>query len=207
MDFGRKRNVHDRPARRLRRGFTLIEVLVVVVIAAITATIALPGFVRSMRGAQLRTASRTVIMAHKYARSAAVLRQVPMAVLLDSVAREVEIVALEPAAGGADRSRFLDTRATRAVDAVVGGDQAMEVDAPSPSIQSELVRFLGRDIVIDQFRSERGGQEFEGVYWITYHPNGMSDGFDLVLTDGSTRAAHIRSDSISGRVEARFDRF
>ncbi|MCB1102256.1 MAG: prepilin-type N-terminal cleavage/methylation domain-containing protein, partial [Kiritimatiellae bacterium] len=42
------------------RGFTLIEILVVIVIAAITAAIAIPGFVRITSGAELRTATRTL---------------------------------------------------------------------------------------------------------------------------------------------------
>ena len=55
-------------------GFTLIEILVVVVIAALTAAVAIPGFVKISRGAQLRTSSRTIVMAHKYTRRTSVLR-------------------------------------------------------------------------------------------------------------------------------------
>ncbi|HMO49503.1 MAG TPA: prepilin-type N-terminal cleavage/methylation domain-containing protein [Kiritimatiellia bacterium] len=188
-----------------RRGFTLIEILIVVVIAALAATIALPGFVRTMRGSQLRTASRTVLMAHKYARSTAVLRQVPMAILLDSVDSELEIIALTPAAGSDARGKFLDSRGSRAADTVLGAGGGEE--AEKPAIQSELVRKLGRDVRIEAFRSERGGQEFQGVYWINYHPNGMSDGFEVVLTDKNNRLVSITSDAISGRVDAKFGNF
>lgn len=196
-----RQNTEDIPARRTsRRGFTLIEILIVVVIAAMAAGIALPGFVRTMRGSQLRTASRTVLMAHKYARSTSVLKQVPMAILLDSVASEVEIVSLSPAAGAEARSRFLDSRAE---DQGPGAGE----DAEAPAVETELVRTLGREVKIEEFRSERGGQEYEGVYWINYHPNGMSDGFELVLTDKNNRSVKIASDPISGKVEATFDRF
>ena len=188
--------------RKSRRGFTLIEILIVVVIAALAATIALPGFVRAMKGSQLRTASRTILMGHKFARSTAVLRQVPMAMLLDSNKGEIEIITIKSPASSDTRSKFLDSRGTRETDAMLGSDQPSE----APTIETELVRSLGRDIKIEAFRSERGGQEFQGVYWINYHPNGMSDGFEIVISDGAN-TAEITSDAISGRVESKFGEF
>ncbi len=197
------RNPNSEPRKPLFRrcGFTLIEILIVVVIAALAATIALPGFVRAMRGSELRTASRTVLMAHKYARSTSVLRQVPMAILLDKNNRELEIITVAAPPGADARSKFLDDRTARSAGLATGDDQAV------PTIQTELVRKLGKEIEVALFKSERGGQEFQGVYWINYHPNGMSDGFELVLTDGHNRKVEIASDAISGRVEAEFDRF
>jgi len=193
------------PSRASRRGFTLIEILVVIVIMALAAGIALPGFVRSMKGAQLRTASRTVLMAHKYARSTSVLRQVPMALLLDKEASELEIIELKSPPGAEARDKFLDSRQSRASDAVLGTEAPVEEAAPT--ITTELVRKLGREVKIESFVSELGGQEFRGVYWILYHPNGMSDGFELVLSDKSSRKVTIISDAISGKVEAEFDSF
>ncbi len=195
------------PAPGNRRGFTLIEILVVVVIAALVAGIALPGFVRSMRGAQLRTASRTVLMSHKYARSTAVLRQVPMAVLLDSEAHELEIIELKSPPGVAERDKFLDSRENRDVDQALGTVAEEEEGVAPPTITTEVVRKLGREVKVDQFRSERGGQESRGVYWIMYYPNGMSDGFEVVLSDGSDRKVTITSDAISGKVETKFSAF
>jgi len=188
-----------------RRGFTLIEILIVVVIAALAATIALPGFVRSMRGAELRTAARTVLMAHKYARSTAVVRQVQMAILIDRESSMLEIVAISGGAGSDDRDKFLDARKSRDVDSVLGTDGG-EVEA-APTIGTELVRKLGREVKIDAFRSENGGQEAKGVYWIMYFPNGMSDGFQLTLSDGKNRSVAIECDPISGKTEAKFSRF
>lgn len=196
------------PARRQRRGFTLIEILVVVVIAALMAGIALPGFVRSMRGAELRTATRSVLMAHKYARSTAVLRQTPMAMLLDRERRELEIIELKSPPGADERDKFLDGRQTRDVDAALGTDTAAPAEGePAPTISTELVRKLGREVRIDSFRSERGGQEYDGVFWIMYYPNGMSDGFELELTDNGSRRVVITSDAISGKVETDFGNF
>ncbi len=208
MRNGRTTNIEPPGKRRGRRGFTLIEMLVVVVIAALVAGIALPGFVRSMRGAQLRTASRSVLMAHKYARSTAVLRQVQMGLLIDKVAREIEIIEIKSAPRADERDKFLNARQNRDVESALGtGAPQPSDDEPPPTITSEVVRRLGRDVDIEQFQSERGGQEFEGVYWIMYYPNGMSDGFKLVLGDADNRKVTITSDAISGKVEAEFEKF
>lgn len=190
-----------------RRGFTMIEILVVVVIAALVAAIALPGFVRSMRGAQLRTASRTVLMSHKYARSTAVLRQVPMAILIDKEHSELEIIEMRSASGSSERDKFLDARQNRDVDAALGAAAPAEEQKAAPAITTDVFRELGRDVKIESFQSERGGQEYRGVFWIMYHPNGMSDGFELELSDGSNRRATITSDAISGKVAAKFSDF
>lgn len=198
------------PGAGSRRGFSLIEMLVVVVIVALISSIALPGFVRSMKGAELRTAARTVLMAHKYARSTAVLRQTQMAVLIDRESMELEVIMLADTAAADDRDKFLELRTTRDVDSALGADKAAaapEPDAPPPQITSELVRKLGREISVESFRSELGGQEYEGVYWILYYPNGMSDGFELVLSDKGSRRVEVKSDPISGKTNAEFENF
>lgn len=184
------------------RGFTLIEILIVVVIIALTSSIALPGFVRTMQGAQLRTASRTVLMGHKYARSTAVLRQAQLAMLLDKETLELEIVVMKEA--NADRDKFLDSRSSRDMDSMLGAE---EEESDVSAIDTELVRSLGKEVKISSFQSEHGGQEYGGVYWIMYYPNGMSDGFELVLADKNNRSVEISSDPVSGKVEAEFSKF
>lgn len=187
-----------------RGGYTLIEILVVMVIAALTATIALPGFIRATSGSQLRSASRTVVMAHKYARSTAVLRQTPMALLFDRVGGEVEVVSMVDRSALAGRDRFLDTRTRRTADALIGGDT---VEETASDISSELVRRLGRDVSITGFTSTREDQFLEGYHWVTYYPNGMSDGFELRLEDKAQRSVTITAEPISGAVEAEFSRW
>jgi len=84
----------------LKRAFTLIEVLLVVAIIGVVTAVTTPYFVRSIRGNRLRVAARTVVMAGRYARSMAVLRQEELAVRFDLGAPSVSV--------GGELSRALD---------------------------------------------------------------------------------------------------
>ena len=66
------------------RGFTAYELLVVVGLAALLATLAVPGFGSLRRAAGLSAATNQLIWALHFARSSAVLRGVPAAVCLSA---------------------------------------------------------------------------------------------------------------------------
>lgn len=187
-------------------GFTLIEILLVVVITAITSVMALAAFSTGFQSAQLRTASKAVVMSHKYARSMAVLDQKQMMLVVDTKARQLEIASLAGLTGEQDRDKFLDSRTARAADQLIDGREAAAepaegASAPSAPIASDFVRELPKDIQIESVQSLREGQVQEGVYWILYYPNGMSDGFTITLVDKSGKRAKVTVDPISGTPE------
>ncbi len=187
-------------------GFTLIEILLVVVITAITSVMALAAFSMGFQSAQLRTASKAVVMSHKYARSMAVLDQKQMMLVVDTKARQLEVASLAGLTGESDRDKFLDSRTTRAADQLIEGQKAPAdggegAAAASAPIASDFVRELPRDIQIESVESVHEGQVEGGVYWILYYPNGMSDGFSLTLVDKSGKRAKVTVDPISGTPE------
>jgi prepilin-type N-terminal cleavage/methylation domain-containing protein len=190
-----------------RSGVTLIELLLVVAIFLIMASVSVPYFTRSFQSTQLRTACREVVSTHKYARSMAVLNQKQMALLVDTRGRELEIVSVTGPGGGSAQEKFLDSRSRRAVDQVVGsgGSAKPAADAPKPTIASDVVRPFPRDIRIQSFKTSREDQSFEGVYWITYYPNGMSDGFEVTLSDKDDKRATVRVEPISGGTKVEYE--
>ena len=192
----------------MRRGFTLIEILIVVVIAGLMAAIALPGFSRAMRGTQLRSAARTLTMAHKFARNTAVLRQTPMALLVDTEAREIEVLALSSRKSLGFQDGFLDGRAARVDAPPVEGGDAAAVAGPAPDIQSETRRSFGSEVIVESFQAGDGSEaeQIKGIYWVNYQPNGMCDGFRIRLADGGGRKVVVSTEGISGSTEVLWER-
>lgn len=193
----------------VRRGFTLIEILIVVVIAGMMAAIAMPGFARAMKGAQLRSAARTLSMAHKFARNTAVLRQTPMALLLDSRARVIEVLSLSSRNSRLKQGGFLDDRAERsATPSDEEGQPAPVTPAKKPQIESEFQRTYGAEVALDSFETADGrkADELKGVYWVNYQPNGMCDGFRIRLVDANGQRITITAEGISGAAEVMWER-
>jgi type II secretory pathway pseudopilin PulG len=182
-----------------------MELLLVVVIALVAAGLALPRFMKSYQGAKLRTSMRTIIMANRYARGMAVLQQKHTAILFDEAKSQVEIVSVS--SGNADRSRFLDQRADRTGLADLDAPADSPDDGPLPSIGSELVRPLaeGVRIVSMEVKSAEERQEFDGIYWVNYYPNGMCDKYTLMLEDGSGKTATVDVDPLSGTAEVTYE--
>jgi type II secretory pathway pseudopilin PulG len=179
----------------------MIELLLVVVIAGIAAAIAIPRFAGSFKGAQLKSASRTVAMMSRYARSSAVLHQKEVAVIFYSGRNEIEMVSIGGNAAAADRERFLDARDQRAVADLLDDDAANgETENATEPIVSELVRELPDGVTILDVEVDGRVIEMEGSYLVNFFPNGMVDEFALRLADQEERVSTIHMDPISGKV-------
>jgi general secretion pathway protein H len=68
---------------RISEGFTLLEMLVVLMIMAVVVAIALPNLMRSSEGFRLRAATQSLLGALRATRAAAIARNIPMAVEID----------------------------------------------------------------------------------------------------------------------------
>lgn len=169
--------------------------MLVVFVTLLVSTVAVPSFLRSARGARLRASARTVVMAHRYARSFSVLRQKPTALLFDTEKQSVELVSVGLRGGLDERSRFLEDRAQAALQ---------EPEQPMQGVvESEMVRELQPGVRIASFRSDKEGQVHEGIYWVNYYPNGMCDAYELDLADEKNNRLSIEVAAHSGRVRVR----
>ena len=199
---------------RRRIGFTLIEILIVLVITGMVAAVAVPGFSRAMKGAHLRSGARSLAMAHKYARNMAVLRQAPMALLVDSAAGEVEVVSFASRDSLQLQDGFLDGRGQRAEAETAPVEEERSAGAEAtppaalPAIESEFIRPLGREVKVERFERPDGGdvESLRGIYMVHYQPNGMSEGFRVHLVDANGRKVEVVAEGISGTAEVIWER-
>ena len=194
-------SVRCSPRFRDRSGFTMLELLLVVAIMLIAAGLSVPSFIRSFRGAKLRTSVRTVVMTHRYARSMAVLKQTEVAILFDTKKNEIEVVSVASSSQD-ERNRFLDARGER-----TGVRRVDEQATPTPSggVTTEQLRPLEEGVRLTQFDNPGGAQEKDGIYWVRYYSNGMCDPYTVRLVDEYDKAASVQVDSISGKAMVEYE--
>lgn len=177
----------DRAAHS-RRGFTLLELMLVVGIVGIVLAMGLPSIVRTVQRNPLQQSLNDVVEALSHARAQAILRGRPAEMVLDGDGHVT--VTLRPR-----------TRTPQPGTAIVPGTE----DLPSGAIfRAQLgadvrMTFIGVNLVnlvdLQQATEAR----------VRFHPNGTSDDFTLVLEDDHG-ARKIELDPITGLTEVTFIR-
>ena len=194
------------PPFRGRRAFTLIELLLVIVIMMLAAAMAVPSFIRSYRGAKLRTSARAVVMSHRYARGMAVLKQVQVAALFDVKKNTIEIVSVTDESALTHHDKVFEERNKQAEEEVKAtSGEEIKAAAPAGGVVSELVRPLAEGVHIAHFESEKVEQEKDGIYWVNYYRNGMCDPYSMELRDEYYKSATVTVDPLSGKAKVVYE--
>lgn len=203
--------------RTTRAAFSLIEILLVVMIIGIVSAVALPSFMRSMKGNRLRTAARTVVMSGRYARTMAVLEQRSMVLAFDLSSATVSIepgrerpraedpFAPPPAAiesadagGGAAVTASAGAGGADAGDGSVAGETAGgSAEGAAPRTASARARQLD-GVTIKAVGLGEDSRITEGRCEVEYRPNGTCIPYSVDLGDADGRAVAIAVDRYAG---------
>lgn len=190
-----------------RRAFTMIELLLVLVIIGIITAITVPSLVRSIRGNRLSTSARSVIMAGRYARSMAVMKQTEMALVLnmdngtvsvrvmpvDLFMRIIESRAEEPRKPEEDEVEKLP-------DETDEDGKVKPKPEPRTSVSEgteELSRKLERVTISRVTISETKETFSKGTCQILYRSNGTCEPYEVEITDDNENRVKIEVDSLS----------
>ncbi len=186
---------------RNKKGFTLMEVILVLVLIVVISGIALPYFAGSYKGTKLRSASRTITRMANYARSMSILREETLTVVLNPETMELFLGAPAQAATDAADGE-LDQDVLKRLGYVDGDESG----SSTAGIEKELHRFLPDGLTVRAFdKDEREDDEsFSDLHLIRYYPNGQSEWFLLELEDSRGLGVKLENDPISGKVRAEF---
>ena len=171
-------------------GFTLLEVLLVVVIIGISASALLPLALDSVEGARLRSATREVIALNKYARSRAILDRKPVGVLYDQEQGLMQLVQLP--SPQASLGPFLDTPPARLEDPT--DLTPSDVSGITTLRRKKLADY----VVVEEVEDV---EEEDGTFFAIYYASGMCDAHTVVLRDNRGDTARIKVNGLTGDVK------
>lgn len=174
-----------------QRGFSLIELIVVLVIIGLAAAVTAPFIFWTLERVEIRAAVKEIASSLRYARSVAISEKKEMRFYMD----------LD------ERLYWLDTRREEEREEDAGnGDPGQEGEGTSPSAYPTKNRSLNSLVNIDLF--VRGEDEFdEGTVMILFSPFGSSSGgqFNLKTHEESSRPLYftVKVDPVTGRVKTK----
>lgn len=159
-----------------RPGFSLLELLVVLVIIAVASAVVVPRLAGSLSGVSLRSAAKRAAASMRYARSRAAGEKLPWRAVLDFEHKEIRV---EPVPVG-------DAAEAGEKEAKAGARESKRIPLPGGV---RLVKASSGELEADA-----------GTFEITFFPSGGSSGGEVVLADERGRRYALDVDFITGSV-------
>lgn len=165
------------PAKLDRRGFTLLEIMVALSIAALIMAVGIPSFVKANRKEGLRKAVSDLVEGCAEARTQAILRGTPMDLVIQAPERRISVA--EPLPSEADElGKTAEEVRTEAKPASAGRKTSFSREWP------EKVAFTS---IWVKFENLMNASEAR----IRFYPNGTGDEFMAILSsvNGETKVS------------------
>jgi general secretion pathway protein H len=160
-------------------GFTLFELLVVVLIISLVSALVMPRVAASLPGVQLKSTARAVAASLRYARSKAVYESTPTMAIFDDTQKRLVVESVE--------NPF----------AVAELDDIREIlDRPNLANVYEFPDGVEFGVLNDN-----ASVEDPEMFAIIFFPRGDSTGANIVLENSRRKQYTITVDAITGTVE------
>jgi len=174
----------------MRKGFTLLELLVVLVIISIAAAFVGPQVVGSMSTLTLKTAAKKVASSLRYARSQATSEGRPYFVLFDTDKGRLTI-----------KSGQIATKEDKEKEPAEGEQDTGTSEGMADEAVKERFKVyaLPEGVRFDRVVSDKN-EDISDVFQIIFFPNGGSGGGEVLLENDRGRRYNISVDFVSGTV-------
>lgn len=160
-------------------GFTLFELLVVILIIGLISAFVMPRMAASLPGVKLKSTTRAVAASLRYARSKAVSESTPYVVIIDSTQKLLVVEPIEKVTDAADLSSLRE---------ILNASKQQKVYEIPNEIELGVVSSNTADEAADAFP-------------IFFFPRGDSTGAKIVLQNPRQRQYTVTVDRITGMVE------
>jgi prepilin-type N-terminal cleavage/methylation domain-containing protein len=180
-------------------GFTLIEVILVLVVIVIIAGISLPNLSGSYGNAKLRSAASNIERLARYGRGMAILREQDLTMVIDTEKHLIYIGA-EKEKDYDESDGELDQDVLKRLGYIDGESSENDI-----AIEKEISRSIPERLTIDYVEINNQLLDSENVFsTFKFYSNGQCDDFKLILNDRKNRSLQIYSDPVSGKVRSQF---
>jgi general secretion pathway protein H len=177
----KKINLYTHPtmpcALKNNKGFSLIEMVIVLVIASFIMAMITPSLFKSLAGLEQRTSINKLVTTLRYARSQAVTLKQAYQVYLDLNEYSYWLAPVESS------------------DSASSSTRAKEIEVPATAIPLEA------QLKIEKVLRGPKKEITSGVATIVFYPRGDSSGGEIILRDGDNVLHTIVVDPITGRVK------
>ena len=181
---------------RRRQAFTLVEILMVLAILGISAIVAMPSLVKSIRGNRLRLGARTIVMAGNYARTMAILRNQEMRLTLEKSSDTVTVEPVEREAPPTSTDLGFDAAGASPAppsDAGPGSSEPPASALPPVRIVRQLDATHIDHVTIGRKKSRDDGENAV----VVYQSNGRCTPYEVRIVDDFGSSMLITVDAVA----------
>ncbi len=175
---------------RRHAGFTLLEVLIVVLIVGIASALVIPESIKAVNGSRLRSSLEQMISLNRFARSKALLETSPMAVLYHGDIHQVQLLQLPP--------RQALSPGLEGLTPPPRFGEAWDPEDSSAEELKELRAFQLPDGI--SIHEVKGAQREDQTWFILYTAGGMTDPHTVEVHDQDGRSTFLSVEGLTGEV-------